>query len=651
MNKDTCLIGPMYFLKRIYFLPFFVCLVSTSAWAAVPPSVLDQVEQSKLWETPQWVRLLHYQSRWFGGYKSEADGREFFLAPNGKKNPKAELLAFLEGLFDPKAKEGDDSIQCRFPARTRWLSEQLSLRRHGMRWSRCPAFREFKERLAADALSLVFSSYYMGSASSAFGHTFLRVHRRPEPGSKKRAELLDEGINYAATVPLNENALVYGFSGIFGGYPGHFSSVPYYYKVREYSDYESRDLWEYGLNLTEAELELFQEHLWELGQTYFYYYFLDENCSYHVLTLLEAVRPSLDLTSGLSLFVAPSETVKAVVESPGLVQSIEFRPSLQSRLRARYAALSKPERSYVREAEGEKTLPPMPEGFSKESRARVLDTLLDEHAFQHKEDLLKKEGEQQSAAMEEKRALLLERAKIRGVDSEIYVPPREAEQPHIGHGVSRLGVGGGYHDRLKEYFTAEFRLAFHDFLDRGYGYPALTTMEAFKVRFRYFFNERRFALAEGRIFHIENLAPLSRWKSRPSWAVDVGARRVTDKNCDECTEGYFDGGVGLSLAFPNERKGGVYALLEASLTSSRRFTASPVRLGLGPRVGVILRPWEGLGFWAEGRYRYYAFQFEPQVFQVQAGLRWAFARDWALSFESAYDWSGLEGEARLQFYF
>ncbi len=83
--------------------------------------------------------------------------------------------------------------------------------------------------------------------------------------------------------------------GLLGLFRGDFRKVPFHFKVREYNDFESRDLWEYELAFSPAELELFAAHLWELGSTYFAYYYLSENCWYHVLASIEVVRPELDL--------------------------------------------------------------------------------------------------------------------------------------------------------------------------------------------------------------------------------------------------------------------------------------------------------------------------------------------------------------------
>ena len=72
--------------------------------------------------------------------------------------------------------------------------------------------------------------------------------------------------------------------------------MPYYRKVREYNDIESRDIWEYKLKLSEEEVSRVLLHLWEMQRAEFDYYFLDENCSYQLLSLLDVAREDLHLT-------------------------------------------------------------------------------------------------------------------------------------------------------------------------------------------------------------------------------------------------------------------------------------------------------------------------------------------------------------------
>ena len=86
---------------------------------------------------------------------------------------------------------------------------------------------------------------------------------------------------------------VYGLA--WRKFRGRFSTMPYYIKVQEYNNLESRDLWEYPLHLTRPQVDLLVRHLWELGQTSMAYYFFNRNCSYQLLPLLEAAAPDLNI--------------------------------------------------------------------------------------------------------------------------------------------------------------------------------------------------------------------------------------------------------------------------------------------------------------------------------------------------------------------
>ena len=117
-------------------------------------------------------------------------------------------------------------------------------------------------------------------------------------------------VNYAALVDLeNENSIKYVFMGIFGGYIGKFSLNRYYLKIAEYNEIENRDIWEYELNLKPEEIKKLYLHLWELQSTYFNYFYFKENCSYHLLSLLEIARPELNLQDDYYFWATPAETI------------------------------------------------------------------------------------------------------------------------------------------------------------------------------------------------------------------------------------------------------------------------------------------------------------------------------------------------------
>ena len=80
-------------------------------------------------------------------------------------------------------------------------------------------------------------------------------------------------------------------------------------KVQAYRDIENRDMWEYRLNLTPAQIDRLLMHAWELGNAYFDYFFFKENCSYHILSLLEYADPTLHLRDHFHFWTIPADTV------------------------------------------------------------------------------------------------------------------------------------------------------------------------------------------------------------------------------------------------------------------------------------------------------------------------------------------------------
>ena len=62
-----------------------------------------------------------------------------------------------------------------------------------------------------------------------------------------------------ANVTVSNGAL-YAVLGLVGGFTGSWSNLPYYYKVREYNNFEARDLWSYDLNLRPDEVALFNRY-------------------------------------------------------------------------------------------------------------------------------------------------------------------------------------------------------------------------------------------------------------------------------------------------------------------------------------------------------------------------------------------------------
>ena len=260
---------------------------------------------------------------------SQVDGKDFFLAEDGGRDPSAELSATLRAFSQPLVSgHEDEHALCRFPARRKLLDDQLHFS-GVLHEPTCPALADYLAELDPESAAVVYAANYLNNPASSFGHTFLRLQKRRPTGSTVPDDALAWGIEYTANTDT-ENPFLYAFKGLTGLFPGVFSFHSFESKVHEYANGEARDLWEYDLNLSRAEVTLLALHLWELSKTHLDYYYLTKNCSYHVLATLEAAAPRIDVVSHLNFVVLPRDTIKALYRVPGLVRGTVYRPSLRS---------------------------------------------------------------------------------------------------------------------------------------------------------------------------------------------------------------------------------------------------------------------------------------------------------------------------------
>ncbi len=157
----------------------------------------------------------------------------------------------------------------------------------------------------------------------------MRLHKRRPARSTLPDDALAYGVEYIANTDT-DNPFLYAFKGLTGLFPGVFRFHSFTAKVQEYANTEARDLWQYDLDLSRAEVTLLACTCGELSATHLDYYYLTKNCSYHVLATLEAAAPRIDLVSHLNFVVLPRDTIKALYRVPGLVRGTVYRPSLRS---------------------------------------------------------------------------------------------------------------------------------------------------------------------------------------------------------------------------------------------------------------------------------------------------------------------------------
>jgi len=602
-----------------------------------------------------WLRLGHWRANVSGGFTSEADGEAFFLASDGKHDPPAELAATLRAYFviGPVKGGDDEHALCRFPARLMWLQEKLGIDLSRLPARQCTKLGHYWDRTRPKGATLVFSSYYLNNPASAFGHTFLRINRDDPYAVGGRRELLDYGVDYSAAV-TNDNALVYGLKGLTGLYPGRFNIYPYFYKVREYNDYESRDLWEYDLALTPKQVTMLTLHLWELGSTYFAYYYMTENCSYHILGALEVVDPKLKLLDKLKFPVVPIDTVKSLMRSPGLVASVHYRPSMRSQFRRRIEHLDEGSLTMITQLVAQPNAPFTSEVASPTARVHVLDAALDLVDVRYAKDILKgtgSEGAKIKQRLMERRASIL----VASVDDEGTAPKQRPDQ---GHGSRRvvLATGLSSADQGSGYYELGYRLALHDLSDAPTGYPELAQIEFLPLRLRMWpgvSGYRALQLEDIALISVLSLTPQNRFDRQISWRVRAGGERLRDAGCNDCFVASVELGGGVAFASVNEAVS-VFLMVNNSLLSGPHLDGianAPIRFGIGPWGGARLRWSQQLVTVATAGVDYLPLQDAKLTWSVKTSTAWMLGQQVGIAVEGRAQPKAAEVQLTSRLYF
>lgn len=614
--------------------------------------LVARARELRLAEDPDWRGLVHYRATWNEGWESEADGPNFFLAPGGKQSPPLELEATLRAYFGSMPESAPSDLQhpiCQFPARLRWLSEKLAIDPRRLPVVDCGRLDTFRKELEATAVTLVFSSYHANSPSSAFGHTFLRVHSARNDGNKER-DLLDFAIDFGARIDT-QNAFVYGIKGLTGQFAGEFRRVPYFFKVREYADFDSRDIWNYTLDLTPDEITMIVDHLWELGSTWFDYYYTSENCSYHVAGALEAAVPRLRTVGKMSWPVIPADTVKLLTAIPGAIKNIEYRPSLRSQFKKRTGDLSDEERTAVARLADDPAAP-MPATWAPERQIRVLDAASDLVDVKFARELpFEPDGE----GSRRKQLLLERRASIPVVSKLLKVPMPMWQRPHLGHGSRRIGLFGGSTDGVPSIYL-DARLALHDLADPAPGYPQTSSLEFLPTRLRVYFPDGddapRLSLEHAYLVRASSMVPADRFERRMSWRFQVGAVNVDDAGCSEerCLVAQAVVGTGWSTA----SAGGAFVgwlMMDTQIASGphlQGFNDIPLRAAVAPTLGMRLRFDEELNALVSASLWFLPWQTPSYLLQGSLELRWMVSRPVAVAAESRVENDVEAGTANLK---
>ena len=625
---------PRIFLARrlyIVLFLFMLLLAPVSPVDAGEPSdntylveLINKGAQAKLASEREWHLLLHYRKDLFGGHTSEQDDQGFFMSPDGKNDPQAELEATLKQFFsDELVGRSKQPAQCAFIARYEWLRNQLHFDETRLPPMACGRFERWFADFEAQSITLVFPSAFLNNPASMFGHTLLRVDQRGQTDSTR---ILAYTINYAADVPPDAG-MAYPIRGIFGGYRGYFSTIPYYLKVQEYRDIENRDIWEYRLSFTENQVRRLLMHAWELGNASFDYFFFKENCSYHLLALLDYADPTLHLTDEFLFWTVPADTVRLIASKPGLVSGIAYRPSRSNVIRRKREFLPLGERELARRITqdlGELTSPDFVQ-LGPMRQAFLLDLASDYLRYRTETT-----DSPPSELKERNRAVLTARSQLRIPSQKFTVVPF-AKQPELGHKTSRASVGAGWrnNDTFEE---VTVRAGYHDLLDQEVGYTPDAQIEIASLTTRYYNRADQTRIERATLANVLSLSPIDSVFHAPSWKINVGMNTIRFGSCQLCSNGVLNGGIGGAIESRLLKREVLFAFAEAEANYSRAYEERH-RVGGGGTVGMLADLTECWKLMTSGTYLKYALGDKSDDIRWFAGSRYTISQNWSLRLE------------------
>ncbi|WP_157960449.1 Lnb N-terminal periplasmic domain-containing protein [Marinimicrobium alkaliphilum] len=545
---------------------FGLWLLALNATAAPLPS---EARLQALAEDRQWLTLTHYRPKSVGrGWHGSANDSAFYLAEQDNPTPLQELRATLAALQSPGPVD-DQHPRCRFPARTAWLQTQLP--DLAVAQGDCPEYQAWRERTPDERLVLIFPAAYLNSPSSMFGHTFLRLDPADADVS---STLLSHALDFAAIVDSQDNDILFAWRGMTGGYPGHFSIMPYHRKVREYSALENRDIWEYPMVYTPEEIDFLLKHVWEVRQIRFDYYFTSENCSYQLLALLDVLRPDEPLAWQFGLTTIPVDTVRAA-QRAGLIEDAHYRPSRTSEFRQTLEQLPEAHRSLVARLVRDQDFETAMAETARLPESERAMTYLGAHR------LARLVAQQQGNPDELRRRshqLLLARSQLQASTRFDPEPPTRAEH---GHRSRRLQLAAGHFDD-EGYLGLSWRPSFHHLSDPMPGYGRGAQINFLDTELRYWEDEG-LRLERLDIIDVRSLSPRDRYLKSWSWQVRTGLERVYDGPDERRLQPHLQAGFGHSYALGDRLM--AFVLPVASL-EHQRGNERPWQLAPGVQSGL-----------------------------------------------------------------
>lgn len=176
----------------------------------------------------------------------------------------------------------------------------------------------------------------------------------------------------------------------------------------------------------------------------------------------------------------------------------------------------------------------------------------------------------------------------------------------------------------------------HDELGWGQGYPPNAEFEFMNWAGRYQIEKKKFEIDELTLFRVLALSPMNRFQRPTSYHVEVGLKKITDKNCNNddrrCLGAHFEVAGGASLNPVSTLPFTLFFLPEMKAAESHVYEGSRFKLGGGARAGALVHFTPETIFEVMSVYRYMLFAKYHNDFEQKIDFRKSFSQKWAIDF-------------------
>lgn len=534
--------------KSILLCGILACLSAMPTAYASDTVMISEQKLQELAQHRQWQHLIFVKRG-----KGEVISPNFYLtAPKGGRGLKIQAEKELQATLTAKSPE----MICRYPARYLWLSQQLGWQ---IDFDHCANLPNKNQ-----AISLILVGSYLKNPASTFGHILVKTDDGNTP--KDTGNLLSNSYNYGATIPQNENGVLYALKGLFGVYQAGFAKAQFFTQDAVYAQNEQRDMWEYALSLDDDNKALLNYHLHEVQGAKFSYFFIKQNCGYRSGELLELIS-DIKMTNRLGGWYAPEfvfDQMNDFHQQSAIIDQITYHPSEQNLVRGYFEQLPKALQHKINEfirTENEAIF----DAMSEADQSLALDFLI-----AHRNYKASQKNSEHHQAVNKK--LVAKRLALPAGNRLTDLQQPQKPRPTDSNRTTKVGVYATKDELgvMGAMFSKD-PLDSQTELDRRFD----------AVRVELGIQDDRLRLKAFDFLHleqIENLADRLAGEPKLSWRLQAGVQPDVFANKQSMT--FATGGVGLGGYLHSNRKVLGYAFANAVLSDSERHLDGQVQIGV-----------------------------------------------------------------------